>query len=217
MNRTGNIFRTSRRHTLGWILATFFVALLLLPGIASAHAKVAGSTPADGSTVEPGLTQVTINFTEELGVDTSSARLVGSDGSEMSGVSSTVDRAERTKMVIQTPALTPGRYTVKWTAFTPDDNATTNGTLAFTVNGTGTGTGTGAAPGIATSVTSPDASTTPSAGSTDASGGSAASSGSLPSAGAGSGYYPALAGAVLLGAACLMLFGVAFRRRSRRR
>src|SRR5215210_5247306 len=214
MNRTGNIFRTSRRHTLGWILATFFVALLLLPGIASAHAKVAGSTPADGSTVEPGLTQVTINFTEELGVDTSSARLVGSDGSEMSGVSSTVDRAERTKMVIQIPALTPGRYTVKWTAFTPDDNATTNGTLAFTVNGTGTGTG--AAPGIATSVTSPDASTTPSAGSTDASGGSAASSGSLPSAGAGSGYYPALAGAVLLGAACLMLFGVAFRRRSRR-
>lgn len=89
--------------------------------------------------VDAGLNPITIIFSEEISVDQSSADLVVSGGSPVSGASASVDRADRKKMTIQTSPLQAGTYTVNWKAVTEDDNGITNGTLAFTVTGAGGG------------------------------------------------------------------------------
>src|SRR5207253_11389996 len=47
-------------------LLALMLALLVAPGGALAHAKLTSSTPADGSTVAPGLTTITMVFGEEV-------------------------------------------------------------------------------------------------------------------------------------------------------
>lgn len=115
------------------IAAVLLLALCITPRGAMAHAEVASSTPAGGSSVQAGLTEITITFDEEISVDQSTAALTGPGGGPMSGVRASVSRTERTKMTIKTPALTAGQYTVNWTAVTEDDNGVANGTLSFTV------------------------------------------------------------------------------------
>lgn len=156
---------------LSLLLAALIFVLAVAPSAAFAHAHVVSSTPADGSTVQPGLTQLNITYTEEISAEQSTAQLLSSDGSALSGVTSAVDRAERTKLNISTAALTPGNYTIKWHAVTEDDNGITDGTIAFTVAGDASGTTT-------TTTTTPGNSTTPSTTSGGAS--------TLPVTGAGS-------------------------------
>src|SRR5215211_6653809 len=107
----------------------------LAPRTVLAHAELVSSTPSEGATVQPGLTEIVLTFDEEIGIDQSSAELVGSGDAPVSGVTSAVNRTERTKMTLMTPPLTEGSYTVKWNAFTEDDNALVNGTVKFTVAG----------------------------------------------------------------------------------
>ena len=139
-----HLLRTAYRlvSTLSFGLAALLLLLTIAPTGAWAHAEITSSTPAAGSTVQAGMTQITLNFSEAISPDQSSAQLVGPDGSTMSGVSSAVDRANRTVMNITTPALGAGKYTIKWTAVTEDDNGHTNGELAFTVaNGSASSAG----------------------------------------------------------------------------
>ncbi|HET6313910.1 MAG TPA: copper resistance CopC family protein [Chloroflexia bacterium] len=138
-----NSIGTKRAGRVFYRVVILVAALLLVavvgPRVASAHAHLESSTPADGATVASGLTQVTVTFSEEVSVDQSSAQLASADGSAVSGASGAVDRANRNTMVITTPALADGKYTVTWRAVTEDDNGITNGTFSFTV-GTGGGT-----------------------------------------------------------------------------
>lgn len=141
-NRT--VRKTAQRLTLTWAGVALSVLLVALgiggtPRLALAHAELKSSTPANGATVQQGLTQITLLFDEEIGVDKSTAELVGPNGSAVPGVTVAVDRAERSKMTIQTPALTVGAYTVKWSAFSEDDNNLANGTVSFTVASSGQG------------------------------------------------------------------------------
>src|SRR4051794_35608474 len=96
-------------------------ALAITPGGALAHAKVAFSTPTEGATVPPGLTRIDIRFSEDVSPEQSSAQLF-KGSTQVSGVTSTVDRADRTKMAVSTPALDAGQYQVRWQAVTEDDN-----------------------------------------------------------------------------------------------
>ncbi len=114
-------------------LFALMLAVTMAGGSASAHAKLTSSTPADGSTVAPGLTTVSMTFGEEASVTKSTAQLLQADGTAMAGVSSAVDKADRTKMSITTPALGAGKYMVKWHTITEDDNGIADGTFAFTV------------------------------------------------------------------------------------
>src|SRR6476659_9972227 len=116
------------------LIPVLMLALLVAPGMASAHAEVKSSTPPNGSTAGTGLTEVTIIFTEDISPDQSTAQLVGPSGPMTSGVTATVDRADRTKMTVTTAALADGQYTVKWAAVTEDDNGHTNGEITFTVS-----------------------------------------------------------------------------------
>lgn len=124
-------------------MAALLLMLALAPRLALAHAELEASTPANGSTIQPGLTELTLIFSEEISIDQSSAELIGPGVTMMSGAHSTVDRANRKKMTIQTSALQSGKYTVKWQAVTEDDNGHSNGTFAFTVAASGTASQTG--------------------------------------------------------------------------
>src|SRR5438309_7361351 len=94
------------------LLALSFV-LLPAPGVASAHAQVQSSNPPNGATVAPGMTQVTVIFTEEISPGQSSAQLVGPAGVITSGVAVSVNRAERNRMTIATPPRGAGKHSVK--------------------------------------------------------------------------------------------------------
>ncbi|HET6261231.1 MAG TPA: copper resistance CopC family protein, partial [Chloroflexia bacterium] len=132
-----NSIGTKRAGRVFYRVVILVAALLLVavvgPRVASAHAHLESSTPADGATVASGLTQVTVTFSEEVSVDQSSAQLASADGSAVSGATGAVDRANRNTMVITTPALADGKYTVTWRAVTEDDNGITHGTFSFTV------------------------------------------------------------------------------------
>jgi methionine-rich copper-binding protein CopC len=194
----------TKMHKVGYrltsILALGLTAFLLLlavaPAGAWAHAEITSSTPAAGSTVQAGMTQMTLHFTEAISPDQSSAQLVGPGGSAMSGVTSAVDRADRTVMNITTPALSEGKYTIKWAAVTEDDNGHTNGEIAFTVAASGTASTTGSTSGSGSS-------------SGSSSGGG---SSSLPTTGAGSDW--SLAIVTLVMAVASLAAGVALRRRA---
>jgi methionine-rich copper-binding protein CopC len=122
------------------LLTALLLALALAPGLASAHAQIATSSPPAGATVATGLTQIILNFTEEVSPEQSSARITRRNGSPLPGVASAVDRGTRTRMTVITPPLQPGDYTIKWLAVTDNDNAHTNGSIDFAVAASGTGT-----------------------------------------------------------------------------
>ncbi len=115
----------------GLALALVF-GLLSGPQAASAHAELQSSSPAAGATVDAGVTSISMTFSEDISVDSSTAQLQGPSGA-VAGATAAVDRANRANMSITTPALSPGAYTVRWTAVTEDDNATENGSFTFTV------------------------------------------------------------------------------------
>lgn len=198
----------------------FMLVAVAGPRIASAHAKLVSSTPSDGSTVASGLTQVVMNFGEELSLDQSTAQLMMPNGTQMQGATAAVDRADRKKMALAaSSALPDGKYTVKWKSVTEDDNGITNGTFSFTVGSPG---------GVTTQSGSTQAATSaPSSMSGDSSGGSS-NSGSVSSGTAGnlptsSGSLPGtgdveamqiVALGVMFAALMLLSAGFAARRRS---
>jgi methionine-rich copper-binding protein CopC len=139
---------TTRFASAGRVLLFAGMALALVAGLfagpraALAHAHLESSSPAADSTVDAGLTSISLAFSEDISVDASTAQLDGPSGS-VAGVTAAVDRADRTRMTITTPPLTAGAYTLHWTAVTEDDNGTTNGTLNFTVAGASSPSATG--------------------------------------------------------------------------
>jgi LPXTG-motif cell wall-anchored protein len=118
-------------------VTVLLLVALIAPGVALAHAELASSSPAAGETVAGGLTSITLNFSEEISPDQSTAKLMQADGTAMSGATSSVDRADRKKETLLSPPLTPGKYTVKWHSVTEDDNGITDGSFTFTVAAAG--------------------------------------------------------------------------------
>src|SRR5438874_12540395 len=90
---TSNTYKVAYRlaSSLSLGLTAFLLLLAVAPAVAWAHAEITSSTPAAGSTVQAGMTQMTLHFTEAISPDQSSAQLVGPGGSAMSGVTSAVD------------------------------------------------------------------------------------------------------------------------------
>ncbi len=182
-------------YGLALVTAALLLALSAGPRVASAHAHLESSSPADGAAVASGLTQVTLTFSEEVNVDQSNAQLAAADGTAVSGATSAVDRANRNTITITTPALADGKYTVTWRAVTEDDNGITNGTFSFTVGSGGGTPGDGMSNGGGI-------------GTTGTTGGS-----SLPATGSGGADFMALAGATF--ATLLLAAGMLARRSAR--
>jgi methionine-rich copper-binding protein CopC len=124
----------SNTKRLGIVAALVLVMMAFAaPGGVFAHAKLASSSPADGATIAPGLTTITLTLTEETSVDQSTSQLLHADGSPVAGATGAVDRADRKKITIITPALAEGKYLVKWHTVTEDDNGIADGSFGFTV------------------------------------------------------------------------------------
>jgi hypothetical protein len=125
------------------------LGLLLLFGAATpalGHVGLETSDPEAGTTV-PDVDSVTLVFSEPLDEGASSFKLVAPDGRTVG----TGAVAGSKQMLLDTVALEPGSYTVKWTA-AGEDGHIERGKLSFTVaaapvTGTLPGTATTPAPG----------------------------------------------------------------------
>ncbi|MDP3673922.1 MAG: copper homeostasis periplasmic binding protein CopC [Sphingopyxis sp.] len=101
---------------------TAAVALLLVPGVASAHTKLVGSTPAANSTVSK-VTSVNLQFNEKVIASTVKAELVMTGMPGMANhapmkipTTSMMGKGGKSMMLMVKRALVPGTYKVKWSA-----------------------------------------------------------------------------------------------------
>jgi methionine-rich copper-binding protein CopC len=109
------------------------VGLALLPAAALGHSELISSSPSDGDVRSVAPVEITGLFTEPVDPDRSSMELRGPDGGRLArgGVP---DGGPRTRMTIPgLPPLAPGRYEVRWTTVTPDDDGVERGRFTFTV------------------------------------------------------------------------------------
>jgi methionine-rich copper-binding protein CopC len=94
-----------------------------------AHAKLQGSSPADGAHLSEAPKTLTLNFDEaaQLAV----VKLVNS-GKE---IAVPVDKTAKASQsfTLPLPGLAPGNYTVQWTAVAAGDGHVTKGSFAFSI------------------------------------------------------------------------------------
>jgi methionine-rich copper-binding protein CopC len=198
------------------------VALLLslsVFGIASAHAKLVSSDPAAGTKLTAAPAKITLVFSEEISAkpDESNFTVTDAQGNEVGkGQLDNTDLDHKTQSGTLKAGLGDGVYTVKWNAVTPDDNGHSNGSFTFGVNQDPGAQPTAAAepteapeptPTAAAAASAPTAAAKP----TTAPAG-AASPQNLPKTGAGSTNVSRY---VLIGAAILLICGLALRRTKR--
>ena len=117
---------------LASVLALF--GLVVGAGSVSAHAELIGSVPADGAILSVAPREVVATFSEA--VDGERSRLEVRDASGATVAQGGVPDPSRSRLRVALPVLEPGRYTVRWTAVTPDDGAVTRGTFAFAIGTT---------------------------------------------------------------------------------
>lgn len=183
------------------MLVPLILALALLlagPRLASAHAKLVSSTPADGAQIAltEAPTAVTLTFNEEVAKDVTTIAVTGADGASVTTGAAAVNFDNPKMVTVGLKALSPGPYTIKWHAVTPDDNGQSDGTVTFMiVNNTGGGTNPGTNSGGTSGTTA---------------GGTSNGGGTLPQSGAPSALP--LIGLPL--AALIMGAGLAVRRRA---
>ena len=123
---------TVARGALAALLAALVVAAL--PAAVAAHSELESSSPAAGDVVVGGPREISGEFTEPVDPGRSSMELRGPDGARIArgGVP---EGGPATRMTIAgLPPLVPGRYTVRWTTVTADDDRVERGTFRFTVD-----------------------------------------------------------------------------------
>ncbi len=127
--------RSSRANArIAGVAALIALALaLVLPASVLGHAGIESADPAPDSTIPETPELVTADFTERLDPAMSSLTLAAPDGSIVATGGVAADDPEARQMTLRPPTLQPGRYTVQWTAVTPDDGAVEQGTYAFTI------------------------------------------------------------------------------------
>ncbi|MEV7865317.1 copper resistance protein CopC [Streptomyces sp. NPDC088124] len=108
--------------------------LTVLSGTASAHAALTGSNPEDGAVVDTAPPNVTLTFSEQMGMGTDSIRVLDPDNKRVDtakvdnlGTGSTVTYSVGLK-----PGLPDGTYTVAWRAVSADSHPI-SGAFTFSV------------------------------------------------------------------------------------
>jgi copper transport protein len=111
-------------------------ALLLasVPGRAAAHAHLRSSSPAAGATLDAGVREVRLRFSEVVEPAFTSVTLTGPDGGVLSAppLGFPPDGGGREAVLTLAQPLTPGRWTVAWRAAAADGHVS-RGSFAFTV------------------------------------------------------------------------------------
>lgn len=105
-----------KRHTLLLSLAVVVFALLHA-NIASAHAELQSSTPADGASLTTAPSQVVLVFTEELKAEGNAIQVTNAAGTRVDQNDTAVDKRDpdrKTLIVSLKPNLPGGVYSVAW-------------------------------------------------------------------------------------------------------
>ncbi len=125
--------RTRQIITALSLIAFAFGLALVAPRLAFAHAQYASSIPAANEVVPNAPTTITITFTEALEPSATGVTLQAADGSEIAGVTSSVDPTDNHRLLITPPELQPGTYIVNWHNLSADDGHPASGFFAFSV------------------------------------------------------------------------------------
>ncbi len=126
------------RRALG-VIVLVAIALVAGSGPASAHAILAQSTPADGSTLDRAPAAITLTFDEDVLVHSASLTLRSAGGAVLARTGPgaaelrVTGPAKGTAVVVALPALGTGAFNVTWTVQSADDLHLTSGTLVFGV------------------------------------------------------------------------------------
>ncbi len=120
-------------------LFTFMLicALLIVPALASAHAELVSSDPADGAVLDVAPSSVTLKFDDELASEGAKLVVTAADGSSADAGNGGVDLSDaehKTMTVDLKPNLGPGTYTVTWSVV-GDDGHEVGSSISFEVKG----------------------------------------------------------------------------------
>jgi copper resistance protein C len=117
---------------VAWLVVAASVAVLLLPGLTTAHSELVSSDPAQGAVIPaPYSGPIVLTFSEHL-ASGSKADLVTAAGATVA--SATVDADARTMTVTLTTPLAPGGYEVRWVSIADDGDLLRQPVVTFTVS-----------------------------------------------------------------------------------
>ena len=102
---------------------------ILAAGTCMAHAKLQSSSPAANAHLTEAPKTLTLNFSEAAQL---AVLKLARDGKEVPIPLDKSAKAAQT-FTLTLPALSPGNYTVQWTAVAADDGHVTKGTFVFSI------------------------------------------------------------------------------------
>jgi methionine-rich copper-binding protein CopC len=111
------------------VLAWSGPVLLAVASVASAHARLKQSTPAEGAVVSTAPAQIVLTFSEPALVTSLS---IQHDANQPEKLGPVPKDAEVT-VTVPTPGLKPGKYVLTWRAVS-DDKHITSGQVHFTIS-----------------------------------------------------------------------------------
>jgi methionine-rich copper-binding protein CopC len=112
-------------------LAMVVAAVLAIPVLLQAHAKLQRSDPASGATLTAAPAHIQLWFDEEVDVKLSRIAMTGPAGKVALGPTQAM--GEKSLMATVPGSLADATYSVSWQAVASDDGHLTKGTFKFTV------------------------------------------------------------------------------------
>ena len=109
-------------------------ALVMLPGVAGAHALLKSSVPAAGADLKEAPHQLLLTFTEPPDPTLSLVTLVTSSGATVDTGKAKAVPGAPTELQLTVPRIPNGVYTVNWRTVSKTDGHVTGGSFAFGIN-----------------------------------------------------------------------------------
>ena len=110
------------------VLAWSAPMMLAVASVASAHAHLKQSSPAQGAVVSTAPAQIVLTFSEPALVTSLSIQHDANQPEKLGPLPKAAD----VTVTVPTPGLTPGKYVVTWRAIS-DDKHITSGQVRFTI------------------------------------------------------------------------------------
>ena len=123
--------QTSRSQRCLLALLAAIVMALGMSQLASAHARLLRSNPADGAVLTEAPSEIYLWFDEAIGVEFSSIEVLNADGESIDTLKVRGDPSDPTLLIATFPDLSEGIYSVAWQAWSNTDSHVTQGTLVF--------------------------------------------------------------------------------------
>lgn len=110
-----------------WVVSIF--CLFICTAVTHAHAELVTAVPAPGSIVAHSPAEIRLTFSEPISED-STILLFAENFQPVTGIVAQVAETNPQMLVATMPPLTPGDYTVQWTAVSTDGHPT-SGSYTF--------------------------------------------------------------------------------------